>query len=1059
MSILVRLKNKLQDPSLYETKIREFDECMLLLKTENVELHKRIDQLEALYKTSMRTHHTHFLEEHIRQLEQENERLFFENQCQRQEYERFLDQLTTMVIRTAVMQENIRKECASIYHIIERLSFLTVNAIETKHPFGFIIKDRKKSLSWENLNKSCELISNFRKLSKLTEDSIHSSSSSSSTTHRSISTPDSWTHDLPFDNKDTKNQMLISNKPTEEEQQVLQRSETFIISKVPQEELSSSGSITADDYTTQHQPITRTIAPITLTNVRPSRLPSCCSNSKIQSSNNNRSLSTQKMSKLPIRKIDSLNQQQNSIKKSNIPTSIGAKTKNDVTSVSNRSTTSANNNNNIITKKTIRPPSIIQLPSYKFQSRSTTIPDKNNTKTTTETIKSNDPIQQMNSTSSESSIEEQQHIHKFLSIVQDDGYSTWSSIDVKDDRITNSIKKNETNDQQRNIGLITTWLDTSKRKCSNKSVNEEFENNKHEDSSSYLHPFVHDCYSNDTSISTTISSSNKDMSLDSLDSPQSKEQTILSSTTFSRSETFDKVFTTTSLPNITDDIDDSASSSSSTTFNLSEYIEDHFIDENDSSSNGSENSSSYETTIINKNLLLKPQKRLLFPGLLNRLIFSRRILSESDLQQKKFFINENENQFHVYHSNIINEHSVEINLMNTYGSDSELHVWSNNCAEQRKFLFERQQQQQQQLTNRIEENKVNHGNYNQQLALERQILLQQIYEYPWLLQENDLDRTTILSSTNMEQPLASSSSDLIVPTHNPNFYQLCTLTHSSSFVISTSLALLISTENRVASRNLTCQHDLPLMTTISTNCEACLITSRNYIIETKLSLTGSGPEGFSYTCLQVNEVEAYRENLIRECRYFPRNTLNGYDDFCIASPYSYLRGSYRACICTTNTCNFNYAQCIRQISSYLNQKASLFSNTIVELTDKIKCYRSNEDIKQETSSSLTPSLCSDDDNECKNYLFDHGVLCMISIDRTNRITRQTLVPSIYSAYLIKYKTELCNSFISTTKSIYFSQCKQDDIVCMCAYDGCDKDLETCRTNQGIPRMFSLSQSA
>ncbi|CAF1556186.1 unnamed protein product, partial [Rotaria sordida] len=105
MSILVRLKNKLQDPSLYETKIREFDECMLLLKTENVELHKRIDQLEALYKTSMRTHHTHFLEEHIRQLEQENERLFFENQCQRQEYERFLDQLTTMVIRTAVMQE------------------------------------------------------------------------------------------------------------------------------------------------------------------------------------------------------------------------------------------------------------------------------------------------------------------------------------------------------------------------------------------------------------------------------------------------------------------------------------------------------------------------------------------------------------------------------------------------------------------------------------------------------------------------------------------------------------------------------------------------------------------------------------------------------------------------------------------------------------------------------------------------------------------------------------------------------------------------------------------
>lgn len=53
----------------------------------------------------MRTQQTHFLEEHVRQLEQENERLLVENQCQRQEYERFLDQLTTMVIRTAVMQE------------------------------------------------------------------------------------------------------------------------------------------------------------------------------------------------------------------------------------------------------------------------------------------------------------------------------------------------------------------------------------------------------------------------------------------------------------------------------------------------------------------------------------------------------------------------------------------------------------------------------------------------------------------------------------------------------------------------------------------------------------------------------------------------------------------------------------------------------------------------------------------------------------------------------------------------------------------------------------------
>ena len=203
---------------------------------------------------------------------------------------------------------------------------------------------------------------------------------------------------------------------------------------------------------------------------------------------------------------------------------------------------------------------------------------------------------------------------------------------------------------------------------------------------------------------------------------------------------------------------------------MSDYIEDHFLDQDD---NTSENSSSYETTIINKNVSFKPQKRLLFPGLLNRLIFYRRVLSDSDLQRKEFYINENENQWHVYHSNIINEHSVEVNLTNTYGSDTELQVWSHDCAEQRRFLDERQQQQQQQ------QNEDNLSYSNQQLALERQILLQQIYEYPWLLQENDLDRTN-----RIQQTLNSPTTDLVVPLPNPDFYQLCALTNSSSFVLS-----------------------------------------------------------------------------------------------------------------------------------------------------------------------------------------------------------------------------------------------------------------------------------
>ncbi|CAF4257390.1 unnamed protein product, partial [Rotaria magnacalcarata] len=81
---------------------------------------------------------------------------------------------------------------------------------------------------------------------------------------------------------------------------------------------------------------------------------------------------------------------------------------------------------------------------------------------------------------------------------------------------------------------------------------------------------MHKCYTDDTSItltSTTMSSSSKDISLDSLDSPQSKEQVTppaAAAATFCRSETYDKVVIKSTLPVIIDDLDDSTSSASST---------------------------------------------------------------------------------------------------------------------------------------------------------------------------------------------------------------------------------------------------------------------------------------------------------------------------------------------------------------------------------------------------------------------------------------------------------------------------------------------------------------
>lgn len=243
------------------------------------------------------------------------------------------------------------------------------------------------------------------------------------------------------------------------------------------------------------------------------------------------------------------------------------------------------------------------------------------------------------------------------------------------------------------------------------------------DGSTIICPFVRNRCSNGIIIplaSTTLSSSlpspsqgilpDKDISLDSLDgadSPQPKETTRTSSSStsplssspiFSRSETYDKVQIQTSLPNIIDDLADSTDSTCSDinqVFNISEYIEDNFLGQDD---NCTEHSiTNFNSIIINKIRHIKPQKRLMFPGLLNRLIFLRRFLSDSDLRQKVCCIEENEIQFHVYHSNTIHEHSIELNLTNTYGSDTELHVWSHDCAEQRRFIDERRRQQQQQL--------------------------------------------------------------------------------------------------------------------------------------------------------------------------------------------------------------------------------------------------------------------------------------------------------------------------------------------------------------------------
>lgn len=269
----------------------------------------------------------------------------------------------------------------------------------------------------------------------------------------------------------------------EQEKQVLQRSETFTVSKIPQEELPScTPPVTLDDSNNQHNSTPQaTVSPTKLFTEPSLRVPSRCSNVKMQSSTVNRSLSAQKSSKLPIRTANSATKQMNSMKKSNIPVSTVTKTKCDA---SNRPAPLKNTNaNNTIPKKPNRPITTVQTSPCKTRSRSAATTEKTNTKPTItaekpikvgqESIKPNSSTtQQMNSPSSDSSIEERQNINKLLSILQDEGYSTWSSMDIKDDRITTIAKNIETTDKQGNIELIKAWLDTSKKSCLNKPVNE-----------------------------------------------------------------------------------------------------------------------------------------------------------------------------------------------------------------------------------------------------------------------------------------------------------------------------------------------------------------------------------------------------------------------------------------------------------------------------------------------------------------------------------------------------------------------------------------------------------
>ncbi|CAF0923671.1 unnamed protein product [Didymodactylos carnosus] len=88
------------------------------------------------------------------------------------------------------------------------------------------------------------------------------------------------------------------------------------------------------------------------------------------------------------------------------------------------------------------------------------------------------------------------------------------------------------------------------------------------------------------------------------------------------------------------------------------------------------------STDSHQSLNKKAERRLVFPSRLGRILFFRRVLSDSDIYQK-LCSKENEIRHNVYHLDTIRDYSMEYYMLTTFGSDSQLRAWTDDYWETR----------------------------------------------------------------------------------------------------------------------------------------------------------------------------------------------------------------------------------------------------------------------------------------------------------------------------------------------------------------------------------------
>jgi hypothetical protein len=108
-------------------------------------------------------------------------------------------------------------------------------------------------------------------------------------------------------------------------------------------------------------------------------------------------------------------------------------------------------------------------------------------------------------------------------------------------------------------------------------------------------------------------------------------------------------------------------------------IDDNLSSENSRSSKTTSLSLSESVSSLIKTPIVSTEQksfthRLVFPSRLGRIVFYRRVLSESDIYQK-LCSKDNEINHNVYHLDTIRDYAMEFYMLTTYGSDSQLRAW------------------------------------------------------------------------------------------------------------------------------------------------------------------------------------------------------------------------------------------------------------------------------------------------------------------------------------------------------------------------------------------------